>query len=90
MFECSRNKVKGKWRKQHFEEWYIMCCYIHQKDFVSMKNPLTPAGIEPATFRFVAPHLDHGATAVPCEHIREEKVMSNSAHLRFAEFTRFV
>ena len=26
-----------------------------------MKNPLTPAGIEPATYRFVA----HCATAVP-------------------------
>jgi len=32
---------------------------------MSMKNPLTPAGIEPATFRFVAQHLNHCATAVP-------------------------
>jgi len=31
---------------------------------MSMKNPLTPAGIEPATFRFVAQHLNHCAT--PC------------------------
>ena len=30
-----------------------------------MKNPLTPAGIEPATFRFVAQHPNHCATAVP-------------------------
>ena len=30
-----------------------------------MKNSLTPAGIEPATFRFVAQHLNHCATAVP-------------------------
>ena len=29
-----------------------------------MKNPPTPAGIEPATFRFVAQHLNHCATAV--------------------------
>jgi len=29
------------------------------------KNPLTPAGIEPATFRFVVQHLNHSATAVP-------------------------
>ena len=28
------------------------------------KNSLTPAGIEPATFRFVAQHLNHWATAV--------------------------
>ena len=32
---------------------------------MSIKNPLTPAGIEPATFRFVAQHLNHCATAVP-------------------------
>ena len=30
-----------------------------------MKDPLTPAGIEPATFRIVAQHLNHCATAVP-------------------------
>ena len=29
-----------------------------------MKNPLTLAGIKPATFRFVAQHLNHCATAV--------------------------
>ena len=31
---------------------------------MSMKNPLTPAGIEPATFPFVAQLLNHCATAV--------------------------
>ena len=30
-----------------------------------MKNPLTLAGIETATFRFVAQHLNHCVTAVP-------------------------
>jgi len=30
-----------------------------------MKNPPTLAGIEPATFRLVARHLNHCATAVP-------------------------
>ena len=30
-----------------------------------MKNPLTLAGIEPATFRFVAQRFNHCATAVP-------------------------
>ena len=32
---------------------------------MSKKNPLTPAGIESATFRFVAQRLKHCATAVP-------------------------
>jgi len=32
---------------------------------MSLKNPLILAGIEPATFRFVAQHLNHCATAVP-------------------------
>jgi len=31
------------------------------------KIPMTPAGIEPATFRFVAQHLSHCATAVPID-----------------------
>jgi len=31
---------------------------------MSKKNPLTPAGIEPAAFRFVTQHLNHCATAV--------------------------
>ena len=30
-----------------------------------MKYPLTPAGIERATIRFVAQHLNHCATAEP-------------------------
>jgi hypothetical protein len=32
---------------------------------MSMKNPLTTAGIEPATYRFVAKHLNQCATAFP-------------------------
>jgi len=32
---------------------------------MSIKNPLTPAGIEPTTFRFVTQPLNHCATAVP-------------------------
>jgi len=37
---------------------------VDRKDFMSIKNPLAPAGIEPATFRFVAHRLNHCATAV--------------------------
>ena len=36
-----------------------------QKNFMSMKIPMTPAGIEPATFRIITQQLNHCATAVP-------------------------
>ena len=39
-----------------------------------MKNPLIPARIEPATFRFVAQRLNHCATAVPIKTFRIIKV----------------
>ena len=42
--------------------------------YVNEKLPMTPAGIEPATFRFVAQHLNHCAT-VPwyCIHHKSQK-----------------
>ena len=46
---------------------------------MSMKNPLTLAGIEPATFRFVAQHLNHCATAVPDIIIQWWKIKLNTA-----------
>ena len=36
-----------------------------ERGFMSMRDPLTPAGVEPVTVRFVAQHLNHCATAVP-------------------------
>jgi len=43
------------------------------------KIPITPAGIEPPTFRFVAQHLNHCATAVPK---RSKKVRGKVATTR--------
>jgi len=41
------------------------------------KIPMTPAGIEPATFRFVAQHLNHCATAVPPPSLRVSLQIGN-------------
>jgi len=35
------------------------------------KVPMTPARIEPATFRIVVQHLNHCATAVPYEKVHQ-------------------
>ena len=55
---------------------------------MSLKNPLTLAGIEPATFRFVAQHLNHCATAVPrlstfvmLKYIKRREVHKLASHL---------
>ena len=47
-----------------------------------MKNPVTPAGIESAIFRFVAQHLNHCATAVPL------KRSSSYIYLKFSRLNR--
>ena len=50
---------------------------------MSIKNPLIPAGIEPATFRFVAQHLNHCATAVPFSRERYSKNVQIPNHMKF-------
>ena len=55
---------KCSWYSFLLEDESIQGPWCDRKDFMSMKNPLTPAGIETATFRFAAQHLNHCATAV--------------------------
>ena len=50
-----------------------------------MKNPLTLAGIEPATFRFVAQHLKHCATMIPVVHIKNND--NKNIHFNLGQFT---
>jgi len=47
---------------------------------MSMKNPLTPAGIEPATFQFVAEHLNHCPTVVPPQSTEGIKLKTKFQH----------
>jgi hypothetical protein len=48
-----------------------------------MKNPLTLPGIEPATFRFVAQHLNHCATAVPISVVLQGNVVPLQAIMAY-------
>jgi hypothetical protein len=51
---------------------------------MSMKNPLTPAGIEPGTSRFVAQHLNHCVTeneSTPKAIVRSEGFYVNEIPL---------
>jgi len=45
--------------------WVDPRVIVRSKGFYFNENPVTPAGIEPATFRFVVQHLNHCAAAVP-------------------------
>ena len=53
--------------------WVDPRAIVRSEGLCQWKNPRTQAEIEPATFRFVAQHLKHCATAVPFRLVRLER-----------------
>ena len=61
--------------------WVDPRAIVRSEGFNANENPLTPAGIEPATFQFVVQHLNHCVNAVPLSVITPWKMVCNQTQL---------
>ena len=69
--------------------WVDPSAKCYRKDIMSIKNPLTPAGIEPPTYRFVVQHLNHCIPRSPNQEVEHNiSVFSLQKWQLSAVFTR--
>ena len=68
--------------------WVDPRAIVRSQGLFQWKIPVTPYGIEPATFRFVAQHLNHCATAVPLFTSRSKKILGVDNPKSYTNFWR--
>jgi hypothetical protein len=61
--------------------WVDPRAIVQSEGLCQLKNPMTPSGIEPATFRFVAQYLNHCATLCLCRFVNSSSVYAEHIHV---------
>jgi len=69
-------------------DWVDPKAIVRSEGICQWKIPMTPSGIEPATFRFVAQHLNHCAAAVPT-YAMYSRLIKDTSSITISSVTLF-